>query len=106
MYKDPEDKFKRVNILIRPDQYQRIQEENMALSGTVRGLLDDFLSSNRITLAVSQKTQKLYRKIIANYGGDDREIEARFIRTLDDYLASKIDEIEKLRKTMKQQSKK
>lgn len=93
--------YKRVNILIRKDQHELVSEHNLSLSGLVRDLLDDRFSNTTITLSVNRKTRKLYDHIVSNFGASDSEIEVFIVKALDSFLASKSNQIDDLRKKLK-----
>ncbi|MCB0354220.1 MAG: hypothetical protein KDD64_11865 [Bdellovibrionales bacterium] len=97
--------YKRVNVLIRPDQYDRVVEMDLSLSGLVRDLLDDRMSDTKIVLSVSKKTKEFYDMVVSNFGADDLEIEEYIAEALDNFLLDKKKEIEKLRDTLSAQVK-
>lgn len=99
-----EDKYRRINILIRPEQHQKIQKAGLSLSGLVRDLLDDRFNENKITLSMSEDSKKLYDHIVSNFGVGDEELEHFFVQALDRFLDARSKEIETLRKKL--QSKK
>jgi DNA-binding response OmpR family regulator len=92
-----EEKFKRVNILIRPDQHKKVVESGLSLSGLVRDLLTDRFNNNKITLSMSRKSRKLYDIIVSNFGAGDEELEHFFVEALDRFLQARSQEIDKLR---------
>ena len=96
------DKFKRTNILIRPDQYEKVHEKGLNLSGLVRGLLDDHLNDDRVVFSVSSQVKGIYQQVISNFGAEDRDLEIYFMQALDKYLEEKTDEIASLRQAIKQ----
>ena len=93
--------FKRVNILLRPDQHQRVMSAGLNMSGLIRGLLDDHFSEEKIVLSVSPRVQHLYRFLISNLGVEDKELEIYFLEALDKFLADKSRQIDDLRKSIK-----
>ena len=95
------DHFKRVNILIRPDQRQRVMSAELNMSGLIRGLLDDHFSEEKIVLSVSPRVKDLYQTLISNFGAEDRELEIYFLEALDKFLADKTRQIDDLRKSIK-----
>ena len=97
----PKDNYKRINILIREDQYDLITKHKLSLSGLVRDLIDDRFSKNVILLHVSSKLKKLYDKLISNFGATDRELEKYLVKALDQCLQDKSAEIAKIRKELK-----
>jgi len=92
-----QDKYKRINILIRPDQHSKVIDSGLSLSGLVRDLLDDRFSHTKITLSMSEKSKRLYDHIVSNFGVGDEELEQFFVEALDRFLASRSKEIEGLR---------
>ena len=100
----PNEKVRRVNIMIRDDQYHRITEEGLSLSGLIRDLLDDRFSDNRIVLTVSKRTKKLYDQVISNFGIDDAEFERFLLQALDQCLTQRSKDIETLRKRLSEKN--
>lgn len=92
-----DDKFKRINILIRPDQHSQVVKKGLSLSGLVRDLLDDRFNQNKITLSMSARSKKLYDHIVSNFGVGDEELEHFFVEALDRFLDARSKEIETLR---------
>ncbi len=92
-----EDKYKRINILIRPEQHKNVMDRGLSLSGLVRDLLDDRFSDTKILLNVGKDTKKLYDHVISNFGADDLELEKYLVEALDNMLVDKKKEIETLR---------
>lgn len=95
--------FKRVNVLVRPDQKNRVTEAGLNLSGLIRGLLDDHFSEEKIVLSVSPRVKEVYQHLISNLGAEDRELEIYFLEALDKYLADKTSQIDALRKSIKRE---
>ena len=98
---EKEVQFKRINILIREDQYERMNRTGLNTSGLIRGLLDDHFSDAKITFSMGEETKGLYQNIISNFGAEDREIEPYFVEALDRYLMDKGKAIEDIRKGIK-----
>ena len=92
-----EQKFKRINILIRPDQHDKVMKNGLSLSGLVRDLLDDRFNENIITLSLSKRSKRLYDHIISNFGAGDDELEHFFVEALDRFLEIRSKEIDLLR---------
>lgn len=90
--------YKRINIQIREDQHTKIVDSELSISGLLRDLIDDHFSENRIVLNVDRECRDLYDNIISNFGGNDKEIEKYFMRSLELYLKDKIAKGEALRK--------
>ena len=101
MQVDNPDKFKRINILIRPDQHERVMAAGLNMSGLVRGLLDDHFSEEKIVLSVSPRVTQVYHHLISNLGAEDKDLEIYFLEALDQYLADKTRQIDDLRKSIK-----
>lgn len=94
-------KFKRINILVRPDQYEKVTQVGLNMSGLIRGLLDDHFGEQRIVFSVSPRVKEVYQQVISNFGAEDRELEEHFLEALDKYLEKKTREIEALRASIK-----
>lgn len=88
--------LKRISLLIREDQYERISERELNLSGLVRDLLDDYLSHHKVTVSVGEETRHLYDQIVANTGTSDSDIEQYFREALRSLLKQKIAEMQSL----------
>ena len=96
-----EDKFKRINILIRPDQHNAVVKSGLSLSGLVRDLLDDRFNDSKITLSMSEHSKRLYDHIVSNFGVGDEELERFFVEALDRFLEERSREINTLRARLK-----
>lgn len=90
--------LKRISLLLREDQYKKIVDKQVNLSGLVRDLVDDHFSDFKITLSLTEETHELYQKIIANTGGSDEDLEAYFKEALHQYLKQRIKEMQKMEK--------
>lgn len=97
-----EEKFKRVNILIKPEQHDRVLKSGLSLSGLVRDLLEDRFNDNIITLSMSKRTRKLYDTIVSNFGPGDEELEHFFVEALDRFLETRSKEIQQIRDELKE----
>ena len=95
--------FKRVNVLMRHDQHQRVVSTGLNMSGLIRGKLDDHFSDEKIVLSVSPKVKQVYQQLISNLGAEDRELEIYFLEALDKFLADKTRQIDDLRKSIKRE---
>ena len=93
--------LKRISLLLREEQYQKLSDKGLNLSGLVRDLLDDYLSDHKITLSVSEDTRNLYDKIISNSGSSDMDLEKYFRKSLEGLLDAKIEEMKQLKKAFK-----
>ena len=92
-----DENYRRINVLIREDQYEEIQERGLSLSGLIRDMIDDRFSETKVLLSVSKKCKKLYDKVISNFGADDLDLEKYLIEGLDKLLEEKTKEIKDLR---------
>jgi len=100
---DDDEKFKRINVLMRPEQHKRVHRAGLSLSGLVRDLLDDRFSETTITISVSEDTKHLYDKIISNYGLTDDEVEHYFREALSHALAERAASIAELQKKLEEE---
>lgn len=94
---------RRISLMIREDQYQKISSADINVSGLVRDLIDDHLGEHSVTITVTQETRALYNKIVSSTGGGDTEIEPYLKVALKMMLKDKIREMEKLQKTLAKQ---
>ena len=94
-------KLRRVSLLVREDQYQKVQSLGLNLSGLIRDLLDDRLSDKRIVLSVAAKTRSVYDHLVSNCGATDEELQQCFLKALDTLLEQKIHALEKVRSKIK-----
>src|SRR4051794_31448648 len=88
--------LKRISVMVREDQYDRVVKEGLNLSGLIRDLLDDHFGQNRIVLSVNEETRKLYAQIVSNTGTTDAEVEPFMRAALHSLLQEKIKELQKL----------
>ena len=95
------EKYKRINILIREEQYQNVRDAKLSLSGLVRDLLDDRFSNTIIRLSVSERIKKLYDLVISNFGASDKDLEPYLVESLDKFLDDKTEHIKELKKKLK-----
>ena len=91
-----EQALKRISLMLREDQYEKLTAEGLNLSGLIRDLIDDHLSEHKITLTVSEETRKLYDQIISNTGTEDSELEPFLRSALHGMLKDKIQAMQKL----------
>ena len=96
----PED-LKRISLVIREDQHDKLHEIGVNISGFIRDLIDDHFSDHTIILSVSKETRDLYVKIISNTGSNDAMLEKYFKRAMKDMLQEKIQEMDDLHKNLK-----
>ncbi|MEJ2109928.1 MAG: hypothetical protein P8Z37_08450 [Acidobacteriota bacterium] len=96
-----DESLKRINVMLREDQHQKVMDAGLNMSGLLRDLLDDHFSESKITLSVSPKTKKIYDHLVSNFGGNDKDLEPHFVQAMDKVLQSKMNEIDTLRKRLK-----
>lgn len=82
--------------MLREDQYEKVHESGVNLSGLIRDLIDDYLSDFKITLSVTQETRELYDMIISNTGSNDEDLEAYLKDSLKLLLRDKIKSMQNL----------
>ena len=92
--------MRRVSILIREDQYERLVALGVNVSGLIRDLVDDHFSDHRVTISVTPETQRLYEKLVANTGATDESIEPFLRKALKELLARTIEDLEELRRSI------
>jgi hypothetical protein len=92
--------MRRVSVLIREDQYERLAALGINVSGLIRDLVDDHFSDHRVTISVTPETQRLYEKLVANTGATDESIEPFLRKALKELLAKTIEDLEELRQSI------
>jgi uroporphyrinogen-III synthase len=92
--------MKRISLMLKKEQYDRLSEEGINTSGLVRDLLDDYLSEHKVTISVTEETRALYDKIVSNTGSTDDEVEVYFRKALEGMLDDKIREMQNLQKNL------
>ena len=92
--------LKSVCLMIRKDQYDRLQEMNVNVSGFVRDILDDRLSDDMITVNVSQETRALYDRIISMSPKGDADLEPYLREALKNMLKDYIAQMQDLHKAI------
>jgi hypothetical protein len=90
--------YKRINITIGEDQYAKLGERGVNISGLIRDLVGDYLSSNVITLQVGDETRRLYDLVVSNTGATDSDIEVHLREALVKVLDEKIAAMQALKK--------
>jgi len=101
MKQPKEENLKRINVMLRADQHQKVIDAGLNMSGLLRDLLDDHFSESKITLSVNPKTKNTYDQLISNFGGNDRDIEPHLVEAMDRVLQEKLKEIEAIRLKLK-----
>ncbi len=88
--------LRRISVMVREDQYERLTALGLNVSGLIRDLIDDRLSDNTVTLSVRPETKQLYERIVANTGATDEVIEPYLRKALKELLAKTISEMQEL----------
>ena len=88
--------------MIGEDQHQKLRDLGLNVSGLVRDLITDYLSVNRIVLSVSEETQTVYQKIVANSGAQDEDLEPYLKEALHKLLKQRIRELNELNEQLNQ----
>ena len=98
--KDNDSSFKRVNVVLREDQYRVLNERGLNISGLIRDLLGDYLSANTVTIKVSAETRRLYDLVVANTGSSDEDVEVHLRAALANVLETRITEMQALHRKL------
>ena len=88
--------MKRISLMLREDQYNKVTEAGLNLSGLVRDLLDDYISEHKIILSVTEETKSLYDLIVSNTGSTDEDVEKYLKNTLKLLLKDRIKAMQEL----------
>jgi hypothetical protein len=96
----PQKNLKRISLMLREDQYEKVHASGINLSGLIRDLIDDYLSDFKITLSVTQETRELYDMIISNTGSNDEDLEVYLRDSLKLLLRDKIKNMQNLEKEL------
>ena len=96
----PQKNLKRISLMLREDQYEKVHASGVNLSGLIRDLIDDYLSDFKITLSVTQETRELYDMIISNTGSNDEDLEVYLKDSLKLLLRDKIKNMQNLEKEL------
>lgn len=91
---------RRISLVIREDQYQKMSADNVNVSGLIRDLIDDHYSRHSITLTVTEETRALYDQVVSKAPKGDMDIEPYFKTALKDMLKDKIHQMEELSKAL------
>ncbi|MBC86865.1 MAG: hypothetical protein CL677_06760 [Bdellovibrionaceae bacterium] len=86
--------------MIGEEQHEAVMERGLNLSGLVRDLLNDYLSENKIVIAVSDETKQVYDQVVSNSGASDEDLEPYLMEALKGLLEERIQSMEKLRKKL------
>jgi len=92
--------LKSICLVIRNDQYERLQDMNINVSGFIRDIIDDRLSDHTITLNVYHETRELYNQIVSTSPKGDIDIEPHLRDALKKLLDERIEEMKTLQKSL------
>lgn len=87
---------RKISLVIREEQYRKLSEAGVNVSGLIRDLIDDHFSRHAIIINVSEETRTLYDQIVSQAPGGDVEIEPYFRAALGELLKTKMKEMEKI----------
>ncbi|MCJ8277416.1 MAG: hypothetical protein HRT44_12730, partial [Bdellovibrionales bacterium] len=93
--------LRRISLMIREDQHQKLLDSGLNVSGLIRDLVDDYMSDFKITLSVSEETRSIYDKVVSNTGATDQDLERYIVEALKELLKSRIKEMQSLEKDLK-----
>ena len=93
--------LRRISLMIREDQHQKLLDSGLNVSGLVRDLVDDYMSEFKITLSVSEDTRKIYDKVVSNTGATDQDLEVYIVKALKEMLKGRIKEMQELERNLK-----
>lgn len=94
------EEMRRISLMLREDQYQRLSDAGLNVSGFIRDLIDDHFSEHTITLGVSDETRALYNQVVANTGATDTDLEPFLRESLKNMLDTRIREMQRLQKEL------
>ncbi len=92
--------LRRISLMMREDQHQKLVNSGLNVSGLVRDLVDDYLSEFKITLSVTEETRRIYDKIVSNTGATDADLEKYIVKALKELLKIRIKEMQDLEKNL------
>ena len=92
--------MKSICLMVREDQYEKLHDMGVNMSGYIRDLIDDSLSEHVITLNVSEETRSLYDRVISMSSQGDTELEPYLKTSLKNLLDHNIKEMQKLQKKL------
>ncbi len=92
--------MKSICLMVRDDQYDKLHEMQVNMSGYIRDLIDDSISEHVITLNVTEETRSLYNKVISMSSKGDEELEPHLRSALKSMLDQSIKDMQKLQKKL------
>lgn len=93
--------LRRISLMMREDQHQKLVDSGLNVSGLIRDLVDDYLSDFKITLSVTEETRQIYDRVVSNTGATDADLEKYIVKALKELLTARIEEMQKLEKTLR-----
>ena len=93
--------LRRISLMIREDQHQKLLDSGLNVSGLIRDLVDDHMSEFKITLSVTEETRRIYDKVVSNTGATDGDLERYIVKALKELLKGRIREMQELEKNLK-----
>ncbi len=93
--------LRRISLMVREDQHQKLLDSGLNVSGLIRDLIDDYLSDFKITLSVTEETRKIYDRVVSNTGATDADLEKYIVKGLKELLKVRIQEMQELEKNLK-----
>ena len=95
-----EGRYRRVNVMILEDQYERLSQDGLNLSGLIRDLLGDYLSQSTVTIQVSDETRRIYDLVISNTDTTDEQLEVHLRDALAQVLGRNIEALQQVHKRL------
>lgn len=93
--------LRRISLMIREDQHQKLLDSGLNVSGLIRDLVDDYMSEYKITLSVTEETRRIYDQVVSNTGATDVDLERYIVKALKELLKARIKEMQDLEKNLK-----
>ena len=93
--------LRRISLMIREDQHQKLLDSGLNVSGLIRDLVDDYMSEHKITLSVTEETRRIYDQVVSNTGATDVDLEHYIVKALKELLKARIREMQDLEKNLK-----
>ena len=93
--------LRRISLMVREDQHQKLLDSGLNVSGLVRDLIDDHLSDFKITLSVSRETREIYDQVVSNTGATDQDLEKYIVKALKELLKIRIKQMQDLQDKLK-----
>lgn len=91
---------KSICLVIRRDQYDRLREMDINVSGFIRDIIDDRMSDHTIVINVDPETRLLYDQIVSTTPKGDLDLEPYLRESLKQLLDTRIEAMNKLRESL------